>query len=353
MTQKDIAYNLAYLARSKFWNNKYKESLKYIKILCQLCMEQVLLLNPDQSRLCYIILFYMNEYRLFEQLYRQQIYISLLLSNAVCHCGDENCTNTARTMAMDNAFALYMKAMTNVSFFDEKVILNVLIKYDEKYCYHKKGTHDIEPLLAFYYSNSGQYEMANYYFVHPLVLLIDDRIENWKPKEDERCMALCLGPWFLFFSYAMYLHYKVCDYKMARYFYQISLKEKRNDILAHYHYGILLENMGKLKLSEKHLIKAKELKYLTNNKFMLGVSPGKFENQEYVFDICNCCGLKGFDNMKKCSRCKLVYYCSKKCQKYDWIRNGHRNDCKPNDKLSVYQKVRPFLMRLQKHVKIR
>ena len=30
---------------------------------------------------------------------------------------------------------------------------------------------------------------------------------------------------------------------------------------------------------------------------------------------------------KICKCCKLVYYCSKKCQKYDWVVYGHRDVC--------------------------
>ena len=30
---------------------------------------------------------------------------------------------------------------------------------------------------------------------------------------------------------------------------------------------------------------------------------------------------------KKCARCKVIYYCSKKCQKYDWNKLKHRNIC--------------------------
>ena len=35
-------------------------------------------------------------------------------------------------------------------------------------------------------------------------------------------------------------------------------------------------------------------------------------------------GLKWF----KCKRCQIVYYCSKRCQKYDWARMSHRSLCK-------------------------
>ena len=39
---------------------------------------------------------------------------------------------------------------------------------------------------------------------------------------------------------------------------------------------------------------------------------------------CNTC-LKPGDNMKKCSICKNVYYCDRKCQKHDWA--VHKTTC--------------------------
>ena len=106
--------------------------------------------------------------------------------------------------------------------------------------------------------------------------------------------------------------------------------------------------MGKFKLSKKHLAKTKELKKFKNNMMMLDI--GNMDNDPYVFDMCHCCGLKRFDNMKKCSKCKSVYYCSRKCQKYDWVRNGHKDECTLNGKVSVYQKVLPYLWRLKREL---
>ncbi|MCP3659096.1 MAG: zinc finger MYND domain-containing protein [Bacteroidetes bacterium] len=48
---------------------------------------------------------------------------------------------------------------------------------------------------------------------------------------------------------------------------------------------------------------------------------------------CYQCKKNGNKNLiKKCKRCREVYYCSKKCQKIDW-KSKHRNDCKPNFKI--------------------
>ena len=38
------------------------------------------------------------------------------------------------------------------------------------------------------------------------------------------------------------------------------------------------------------------------------------------------CGQKGSNGLKACSRCRLVYYCSRDCQGADW-KNGHNRSC--------------------------
>ncbi|CAG2181317.1 unnamed protein product, partial [Oppiella nova] len=32
------------------------------------------------------------------------------------------------------------------------------------------------------------------------------------------------------------------------------------------------------------------------------------------------------DNLRKCSKCKSMYYCDQKCQRSDWS-DGHRHEC--------------------------
>ena len=41
---------------------------------------------------------------------------------------------------------------------------------------------------------------------------------------------------------------------------------------------------------------------------------------------CNICNLAS-TKMKWCKKCKIVRYCSKKCQKIDWNRNNHKQLC--------------------------
>ena len=46
---------------------------------------------------------------------------------------------------------------------------------------------------------------------------------------------------------------------------------------------------------------------------------------------CTVCGRKP---TQRCPGCKKRTYCSKRCQKYDWSRNAHRNDC-PGKKIKL------------------
>lgn len=49
------------------------------------------------------------------------------------------------------------------------------------------------------------------------------------------------------------------------------------------------------------------------------------EVAEQTLEKCGSCGLPKPD-MKKCSRCKKVVYCSKECQLKDW-KAGHKHVC--------------------------
>mmetsp|Transcript_21977 Transcript_21977/g.36662 ORF Transcript_21977/g.36662 Transcript_21977/m.36662 type:complete len:509 (-) Transcript_21977:60-1586(-) len=52
--------------------------------------------------------------------------------------------------------------------------------------------------------------------------------------------------------------------------------------------------------------------------------------------VCNVCGSP--NDVKKCSECRNVYYCSRECQKVDWGR-GHKSECnKKADKATMNKK---------------
>ena len=57
----------------------------------------------------------------------------------------------------------------------------------------------------------------------------------------------------------------------------------------------------------------------------------KVSNKKYMESnrkrlCCVTCG-KNKQTLRICKGCRLVFYCNKKCQKYDWVRNGHRESC--------------------------
>lgn len=55
----------------------------------------------------------------------------------------------------------------------------------------------------------------------------------------------------------------------------------------------------------------------------------KEDKEKYPKKLVSCCNQKcqilSDENMKKCSVCKLVYYCSVDCQKQDW--ENHKKIC--------------------------
>jgi MYND finger len=46
---------------------------------------------------------------------------------------------------------------------------------------------------------------------------------------------------------------------------------------------------------------------------------------------CDRCGVMGA-GLARCSRCKLVHYCTRDCQTYDWAQGGHAGVCTPAPK---------------------
>ena len=68
--------------------------------------------------------------------------------------------------------------------------------------------------------------------------------------------------------------------------------------------------------------------YSSYYQFALQCTPVETEAQ------CHICGEMESDlgvRMKKCGKCKLTFYCSKKCQKKDW--KYHKKLCRPMDEI--------------------
>jgi len=57
-----------------------------------------------------------------------------------------------------------------------------------------------------------------------------------------------------------------------------------------------------------------------------------------IEQACKNCDKTGFD-LRSCSRCKRVWYCSKECQKADWKKGnglGHRSVCTPRQDTDAF-----------------
>lgn len=46
--------------------------------------------------------------------------------------------------------------------------------------------------------------------------------------------------------------------------------------------------------------------------------------------LCHACGMseEHVTDMKRCSQCQKVYYCSRQCQEWDWRNGGHKKTCR-------------------------
>jgi hypothetical protein len=66
---------------------------------------------------------------------------------------------------------------------------------------------------------------------------------------------------------------------------------------------------------------ARKISNATGREYSTGKAPD-------IPDIppCDNCG-KEFEGKHCCSRCKCVFYCSQECQRNDWKRGGHKNEC--------------------------
>jgi predicted Zn-ribbon and HTH transcriptional regulator len=55
-----------------------------------------------------------------------------------------------------------------------------------------------------------------------------------------------------------------------------------------------------------------------------------FKTMKSIVVSCNYCKKDGYEvkNLKRCGRCKSVFYCNSDCQKKDWDK--HKLDCKKN-----------------------
>ena len=93
--------------------------------------------------------------------------------------------------------------------------------------------------------------------------------------------------------------------------------------------------------------------YKTAGQIIMKCKPFSYVVKEsYLSSVCDfCLKLDGSHNgLKKCSKCKLVYYCKKSCQETSW-NDYHKVECKYLRKLSP--SVPPEILRIVARTLIR
>lgn len=160
---------------------------------------------------------------------------------------------------------------------------------------------------------------------------------------------LCLGMWQFWFLYALCMHRHMRNYKVAKYMYKCALQERPNDALTHIYFGMLMRQAGREGMRARYWKKAKQLDpnisaALHTRLPLSNISKHvRYDDRSTMtaFDECCCCRGTGI-NFKKCSRCKVRFYCSKKCQKNHWTK-GHREECRLNTKVTCKDRLISFL----------
>eukprot|EP01084_Bolivina_argentea_P167901 291274_1 len=336
----EVKNRLLTMIRLKYWLNKYMKAFKYFKIVFNLCKQHKFILDAHDNELCHLLLFRLNKYDIYCELAKHQ--------TNICRIADTMCyEKNHQYPPLEPASLIFPFFYINTAgVYNEKEhgnMLEKLIEYKNTYDYHQRGGYyNVELIIGYHFYSVGNSEKANYYFVEPALNMVKHKINGNKLDNIYIYDPLYLAKWFFWLLYGNHIHFQVKNLKMAKYCYQIALDENPFDSWTYCLYGILLKQIGKYELSERKLQKAKSL-----NGFI-------FEKMSQISDVyvriliyneCNYCGTKGYD-FKKCKRCKVVVYCDKKCQKYDWNRKNHKNECILKEKLTAYDKVRPYLLRL-------
>eukprot|EP01084_Bolivina_argentea_P003319 6229_1 len=145
---------------------------------------------------------------------------------------------------------------------------------------------------------------------------------------------------YMFTHYYLHAKYRLYkgQHKIALLLYRMALKENKYDPVCYLDIALLMKDCYRYNSSLRCLNLAQSLNQLVyniNNGEMIRDQVLQLKgkrcdelngSKRMLWNQCSVCGEK-MENIKKCKRCKSVYYCSKSHQKLDW-RMGHRNYCK-------------------------
>eukprot|EP01084_Bolivina_argentea_P215065 365091_1 len=242
-----------------------------------------------------------------KQLFEQFISHQLLLISHIKSC---KTSDKLSDIMMHKIFAIFC---------DKK---NVLTLKDIDCMEHIQSIESIA--YEIHIRTGGMLEIYSIYRAKMAVLLHNDDellhiavdfLQNRRNCSDPFCLGMNKF-WMLYGAYFRY----VTDFKRAKYCLQMALQVNPNDIFVISEYINLMRQYGKNRIATKYLNKLKQFDINWKNVDCARKNDIFRINQRkihHVFDICNWCEEKGFD-FKKCSKCKIVFYCSKKCQKLDW-----------------------------------
>eukprot|EP01083_Nonionella_stella_P278572 947361_1 len=318
----------------KYWNNDYLSVFQYInqlKSLMQASQKQNIMRLPVITP-CFLSLLMLNEWDLCEKLLENNI-------NCIAKCGET---------------LMYSKALKILLYIIKSEWCNATSVNIDANSVHQLHSW-ADPQLQQHLLDPSESSSSTCFDVMTILGTIDAHLKYCEDALYSFCMCgylrigrhhcdnvLCLSQWLFLYSFAVFMDCYMRDINRAKYLCQLAMRCNPLDSSTHLLYSMLMVKCGKLNVARKHWKKSRRLNkrlhclFVRNevineyNNVMISMEleTSMFEAQrhcQYVFEICNYCGVQG-QSFKKCSSCRAAYYCSIKCQKCDWKRE-HRDKC--------------------------
>eukprot|EP01084_Bolivina_argentea_P256068 430997_1 len=190
------------LVRVSYWNNQYEEAYQYVQKLFNLCQTYSLLLDAHDNRLCFLLLGRVEGYDVFWKRSSQ------LLDNLTKSKSSITALEFNELQILHGAFIILHAIYANQRGDEHKHIIEDLIEdlilYRNNCCINHKKIHPLNTAIAAYYSDIGEYQLANKYFAEAAIMLIDnfDDIQNKCVCGHTKYYPLCLNLWLLFYLYS-------------------------------------------------------------------------------------------------------------------------------------------------------